>query len=525
MAVFTGLLCLFPVGCSKISGPKTVSPSFLHLALSEDPSTLDPALITDVVGGAISAKLFDGLVAFDSKGNVRPCIAESWEILDDGKTYVFHLRKRVFFHHGREVVSDDVRKSFQRVLDLETSSARRWVLDKILGAKSYRGEVLSGPLEGIETPDTWTVRIRLESPYAPFLSLLAMPNAVVIPAEEAARLGKGFGQHPVGTGPFMLAAWERDKRLVLKKNPSYFAGVALVEGVEYRIIPEPWAALTEFKQGNLDWVAVPQGNLEQFLSDPSLGSRLRGNAGLNTYYLGLNCAKPPLNRPKVRKALAMAIDREKMARVLMKQGAIPAIGPVPPALDGKLASIPSIPYDPPLARRWLREEGAADLHLTLYQASSLDTLEMMEVVQSYLSRVGVTVEIVQREWSSFKEAVIRGTPDMFFLSWWADYPDAENFLFPNFFSTNAGAGGNKSRFADPMVDEMIVAANRQTDKVARDALHRRCVQRLVDQSPWVFLWHRTEWVVTQPWVQGMEFSAVYNADKYMTVRLVRQAAP
>ncbi len=510
-------------GCGGKAVPgksvRASSDCVLRLAIGEDFFTLDPALITDVAAGSLSAKIFDGLVRFDLKGKIASCLARRWRTSEDGTVYSFDLRDDVFFHNGRKMTSADVRWSFQRLLDPAAASPRRWVLDKIAGAKEYRGAAVSGPLKGIETPNERTVILKLEKPFAPFLSLLAMPNACVVPMEEIRRHGESFGRRPVGTGPFILDAWDRDQRLCLKKNARYFGGAPSIDGVEYRIIPEPWAVLTEFTQGKLDWISVPQGNLEQFLADPSLSCLLKSAAGLNTYYLGFNCAKPPLDRAAVRQALTMAVDRKKIVEKLIKARAVPANGPVPPVLDAGLAGEVVFGYDPQRARRILQEEGLKDLRLTLYQTSSLDTLEVMEVIQNNLAKIGVRVDIQQREWSSFKEAVVRGRPDMFFLSWWADYPDVENFLAPNFCSANAGAGGNKSRFADPEFDRLMALAQTQTDAAQRQALYRECVLRIVRQCPWLFLWHRIDWVAVQPWVKGLELGSVYNADKFTAIRL------
>ncbi len=474
----------------------------MRLALSEDPITLDPAFITDVNAGALSAKLFDGLVRFDAAGAIRPCLAKSWRVEDGGKRYVFTLNEGVRFHNGKTLTAQDVRRSFERLLDPATASPRRWVLSRI---------------QSIQTPDERNVILKLAEPFAPFLNMLAMPNASIVDASSPGR--------PVGTGPFLLERWERDKTLLLKRNPDYFDGPANIQGVEYRILPEGWAGYTEFNQGRLDILAVPQSHMDTLLSDPKVAPRLRHRTGLNTYYLGLNCQRPPLSNPQLRRALAMAIDREKIVRVLLKQRGIPAHGPVPPELDPGQKASQGRPYDPEGAKALLQEAGVRlPLRLTLYQASSQEALEIMEAVQDYLAKVGVRVQIVQREWSSFKEAVLRGEADMFFLSWWADYPDAENFLFPNFYSGNTGAGGNKTGFSDPVFDAWILQAASQTDDARRQALNRQCIARIVEASPWIFLWHRQDWAIVQPWVEDWELSAVYNADKLTRVRLLKDPA-
>jgi len=174
--------------------------SHVYYRLNADPTTLDPALIVDVTGGSIAAKIFNGLVKLDEQLNVVPDIAESWEILDEGRTYIFHLKKHVNFSHNREVISDDFKYSFKRILSPSGRSPIPGFWRRSLGKAFMQGR--ADDISGVEIPDRYTVKIRLEQPFSPFLYLLTMTAAYVLPKEDVERLGADFSSHPVGTGLF-----------------------------------------------------------------------------------------------------------------------------------------------------------------------------------------------------------------------------------------------------------------------------------------------------------------------------------
>jgi peptide/nickel transport system substrate-binding protein/oligopeptide transport system substrate-binding protein len=218
--VFLILIFLVGLSCSA----KNRLEGYLYYRLNTDPTTLDPALIVDVTGGYISAKIFNGLVKLDEQLNVVPDIAESWEISDDGITYIFHLKNNVRFSNNREVTSEDFKYSFKRILSPSERSPNTWVLEKISGARDFmQGRVAD--ISGIEIPDRHTVKIKLEQPFSPFLHLLTMTAAYVLPKEEVERLGADFSSHPVGTGPFLLKEWRHNNEIILVRNNHYFQKV------------------------------------------------------------------------------------------------------------------------------------------------------------------------------------------------------------------------------------------------------------------------------------------------------------
>ena len=479
-------------------------PGFLYLRLSSDITTLDPAMIVDVAGGAVSAKIFNGLVRFDEDSKIIPDLAESLSISKDGKVYTFKLRQGVRFHNGREFMD---------------------------GTEAH--------VHGIKALDEYTVEIEIKEPFGPFLSLLAMPPAYIVPQEEVevevkveGKEGrKDFSSHPIGTGPFKIKEWKRGRELILSANEDYFLGRPKMGGIAYRIIPEELTAIAEFESGNLDVMGVPSTEFRRYSESPKWRGLIQKSHGLNTFYLGLNCQKPPFNDKRVRQALNYAIDRERILKTILEGRGELASGPIPPFLKPSTLALREregvrvgYRYDPDKARSILREAGLENgFEFRIYQAPDQDTVDIMEVVQQYLKDVGIRAEIVQLEWSAFKEAINNGEADSFWLSWRADYPDPENFLFPLFHSSNWGSAGNRARFKDPDIDRFIEDAQKEPDEKKRLYYYSEAERRVVEEAPWVFFWHKNDYIIHQPWVKGIKSYPIYNADKGTDAEFIMKA--
>jgi peptide/nickel transport system substrate-binding protein/oligopeptide transport system substrate-binding protein len=511
------ILCFTILFSSCTNKPERLS-GYLYLRLSSNPTTLDPALIVDVTGGVIGAKIFNGLVRLDEKLNIVPDIAKEWKISEDGKTYTFYLKRNVRFSNGREVTAYDFKYSFERLLNPDTGSPNTWVLEKIKGARDYingRGDSVNG----IRVKDKFILEIILEEPFSPFLSLLSMPAAYVVPKEEVEKLGVNFSTHPSGTGPFVLREWRHNQYLRLEARDDYFEGKPKIKGIIYKIIPEDLTAIADFESGNLDILSIPAPELRRYKESPKWKDLISSAPGINTYYLGLNCARPPFNNHLVRRAVSYAIDREKILKTLYEGRGILASGPVPPELR-EWPSPKVIPYNPEKARSLLKKAGYEEgLHIRIYLTANQEVLDILEVIQDYLSNIGIKAELRQLEWSAYKEAINRGEPDAFYLSWWADYPDPENFLFPLFHSSNFGAGGNRTRFKNPEVDRLIEKGQRTPDKRLRNKYYKRAEELIVNEAPWVFFWHRTEFTIRQPWIKNYRIYPIYSIDKGMDIRI------
>lgn len=476
---------------------------FLYLRLDTNPTTLDPALVVDVASASIAAKIFNGLVRFDQNLRLRPDIAEKWDVSGDGKTYTFFLHPGVHFSNGREVTADDVKYSFERVLNPSTRSPRTWVFDRIEGAQKFMKNHAQ-EISGIKANGTYILTIHLKKPFGPFLSLLSLTTASVVPKEEVEKWGSDFSFHVVGTGPFMLHEWQHSQHLCLVSNPKYFRSPPHIKGILYRIIPEDLTTIVEFEIGNLDIIHIPAPEFHRYYNHPTGKHYLKEQPGLNIYYLGLNCQQPPLNDIRVRQAICVAIDREKIRTTLFEKRGLLASGPIPPILRKSFPPLKNyFPYNPAKARELLKEAGYPEgFPLTITITALPDVLDIVEVIQQYLHEVGIKASIIQLEWSSFKETVARGNAQAFWLSWWADYPDPENFLFPLFHSSNWGAGGNRSFYKNHAVDRLIEEAEQKPDESFRRQRFHEAEEIIIQDAPLVFFWHQTDYYLVQPWVNN-----------------------
>lgn len=484
---------------------------YVYYRLNTNPTTLDPAFIVDVTGGAISAKLFNGLVRIGDDLSIRPDIAERWDVSKDGLTYTFYLRKGISFSHGREVRADDFKYSFERILNPEKPTPNTWVLERILGA----GEFMKGnacDVIGIRVLDDFTLQIRLRKPFSPFLGLLTMTAAYVVPREVIEQKGYDFSGHPVGTGPFVIDEWMPNREIRLIKRDDYFDMPAKVSGILYRIIPEDLTAVTEFDLGNIDVLSIPASEFARYRNDPSKQDLISHMRGLNTYYVGLNCSKPPFDNPVLRKAVAYAIDRKKILDSIYEKRGRLASGPLPDDLRAWDISYP-YEYNLQRARELIRREGALGRGIKFYVTADQEIIDIAEVIQSYIGAAGLNVTIMQLEWSAYKEAVNKGEPDIFYLSWWADYPDPENFLFPLFHSSNHGPAGNRTRYTNSAVDSLIERGQHARDTKKRNLYYRRAEEMIVADAPWVCLWHRNDYTIRQPWIAHYRIYPVYSMDK------------
>jgi ABC-type transport system substrate-binding protein len=483
----------------------------LNLALKTSPNRLDPALVVDVAEGELCALMFQGLVRFSPAGSLVPDLARSWTVSRDGKRYVFRLDTRMRFANGRPVRADDVAYSFERLLAPGSASSRRWVFDHVVGAAAFgRGE--TQVIEGVRARDDSTLSVELTAPFKPFLSMLALPAAMVVARESV-----GENELPVGSGRWRLAAWERGDYVSLEPNPYHPRPPRHLRQIRFRIIPEAFTRIAEFESGGLDILEIPQAEVSRFLDDERYEGRIQARSELRVFYVGLNNTRGPLRDPRVRRALNMAVDVDQLIRVLTSGHAVRAAGAIPPGLPGHRDRRP-YPFDPPAARRLLAEAGYPDgFEMEIWQRESPEGNRVLEAIQGYLTQVGVEVRLVRREWSAFKEAVSAGKVDAFLLDWFADYPDAENFLFPLFDSHNKGGGGNRAFFEDATVDSLIDLASATLGERENTELYARVDSLVYSQAPWIYLWFPRTFHVVSDRVSGYRLPTLYLGADYTGV--------
>jgi peptide/nickel transport system substrate-binding protein/oligopeptide transport system substrate-binding protein len=485
-----------------------------------DPRSLDPALSTDVPTGRAVAYLFDGLTRFTPDAQVVPGLATSWETSPDGSVYTFHLRRGVTFTDGTPFVARQVLTSWQRVLDPKVRGGRGWPLYPIKGAKEY-AEGKTTSIEGMAAPNDSTVVVTLKEPFAIFPKLLAMPVAAIAPDKIPAN----FGEHPIGTGPWRLVEWKHDDYLLFAPNRGYWGGAPKADSLKARIISEPSTAVAEFQSGNVDVLQVPQGEIREWQEDSERRALLHPSPSLELVYVAINTTRGPLRDVRVRQALNHAVDKKIIIRNLIAGSGDLAAGVIPYSLPGSDRARIGYGFDTLRARQLLREAGYPNgIDVELWTSTTPIYVRIAETLQGYLALSGIRAKLVQRESAAAREASRKGQTDLFVKDWYADYPDAENFLYPLLHSANKGVGGNVSFFSNPQYDSLVTAARRELDETKRAALYKQADDLEFREAPMIYLYFYSELTAVQPWVKGFIPPVIFNGQDWRNVTIEPAAA-
>jgi ABC-type transport system substrate-binding protein len=478
-------------------------------ALPWQPRNLDPAFSTDIYSVTIIQQVFDGLVQFNQNLNVVPALASTWRVSEDGLVYTFTLRHDARFHNGRSVTADDFVYSFTRILDPRQQSSALGFFERIQGAGAYRRGNAKA-VSGLNAPDPYTLVIALKEPFAPFLSVLAMKSSKVVPREEVERSDKDFAHHPVGTGPFRLESFQPD-RIVLAANPNYFEGAPYLDRVVYSIYPG-----AQNERIAEDFLA---GRLEESPFLPNIQEKISGKSGvqlvrkpsLSLQFYGMNCAAAPLSDVRVRQAIACALNQEKIVHEAFKDQWVPAHTILPPGMTGYTPENAVYTYDPDKARRLLASAGYGPsqngLSLTLLSASRSSAAQKeLALVVSQLAAVGIHLRLrYQTNWPAFEAALARDDLQIYRYAWFADIPDPDNFLG---ILCASRSRYNFMRYRDSEVDHLLSQALRETQLLARVSLYRRAERIILAEAPIVPLIYVTFESAFQPYVKGLEISAL-----------------
>jgi len=488
--------------------------------LGNDPATLDPARLRDIYSLAVGQQLFDGLVQFDQTLSITPALAQFWVASRDGLTWTFTLRKGVKFHNGREVTSDDVVYSFTRLLDPSLHSGAADHFMNVQGAADFR-EGRAKQVSGFVAVDRYTVRVTLTEAPVPFVSILAVGQAKIVPRELVEQQGETFGAQPVGTGPFRFVRWEHGKEIVLAANPDYFDGPPKLSRLVFRIFPGERldAVFADFRAGNLEDSPIPLKDYRQIIASQAYQYVRRPIFSLRHY--GINTRQKPLDDRRVRQALIYAIDRESVVSEVWLGRFAPARGILPPGTLGFNPKLKGYAYDSARARDLLAQAGFPNgrgLPPVVIWSSvrSEEILREHERIRQDLEAVGVTAEFqYNSDWPSFSKAMAERKLPVFLRGWFADVPDPENFLAKLFHSTSPW---NYMGYSNPAVDALLDRARAESDTPRRVELYRRVEEMVLEDAPVIPVWHQTYERLFQPYVKGVEVSGL--GDSYIPFRKV-----
>jgi len=499
---------------------RTRSWDTLELAIGDNITTFDPALIKDVSGGRLAALLYPNLVKYGDDEKITPDAADRWVVGADARTYTFYMREGARFSDGSPLTSRDVAASFERALSGAVASPRAWVLLGIRGAQAFH-EGRAGSLEGVTCQGPAEIRITLERPSGTFLSLLTMPAAAILPAATARKPFWGVDTLPTAGGPWRIRKLEPDVAVTLEANPFYFGDKPKLAAVRFRIIKNPFAMAAEFRQGRLDVIDVPDSFDSFFRQNGTWQPLMDSVEGQNTFYLGFNCTRAPFDNRDFRRAAAMAIDRKSIIDGVLRGRATAAVGPIPPGVSGYDAAFKGLPFDREAAKAEFMRLGVAGRPLEILVMANADSIVVAQAIAGQLKAAGLTVEVAARERGTFKSLLAKGDFDMVYYSWVADYADGENFLAPLFGTSADRGGGNYTAYSNLEVDALIAKAATTTADAERAEIYGKIVGIVVNDAPRVFLWHAKRITVRQPWVKGWALQHVYNAQRFAGVSLQR----
>jgi oligopeptide transport system substrate-binding protein len=478
-----------------------------RLAL-ESPATLDPALTADVYEATVTNQVFSGLLKWDADLNVLPDVAQSWTISHDGRVYTFELRRNARFQNGRQVTAQDFIYSFTRLFNAKEvpPGIIQDYLRKIVGVDGYvagRADHISG----LSAPDPFTLIIRLKKPYASFLSVVCMDQAKVVPREEIERMGAvEFGRHPVGCGPFRLVSWDPEKSMVLAANPDYFGSPAYLDSVVVYHYPSDQGQRQkrEFRAGRLETCQIRENEIED-LNRQGAYSIVR-RLELSMEFMGMNVQLPPFKDMRVRQAVSMALDREALGRAAGPGFHVP-MGLIPPGMPGYAPESKILPEDLARARLLLTQAGYGPKHPLTFPITtsnrSRHAVVRDSVLIASLRRVGIDARLDEVSWSELVTKVDGGQAPAFELTWIADLPDPESFLYTLLAS---GGGYNIFHYHNEGVDSLLDAGRDEPVVQTRLELYREAERRILQEAPLIPLFNVMTLYAFQPYVHGVEMS-------------------
>lgn len=484
----------------------------------DDIATLDPAIGYDWVNWSMIKSLYSRLMDYTpGTPDLVPSLAESFEVAPDGLTYTFKLRPDVKFSNGRTVVAADVKYSIERAVDPKTQGPGAGFFGAIAGYDDFTGGKAGG-LAGIETPDDSTVIFKLSRPDATFLHVLAINFASVVPKEAVEAAGGDFGKAPVGSGTFVMKEWTIGQRLVFERNKDYFVeGVPYLDSFTVEVGQEPLVALLRLQKGEVDIAGdgIPPAKFLEMKDSPDAKEMIVDGEQLQTGYVTLNTKVPPFDDVKVRQAVNMAINKERITRIVNGR-ATPANQPLPPLMPGYDKGFAGYAYDVDKAKALLAEAGHPDgFETVLYSTNTDPQPRIAQAIQQDLAAIGIKAEVrALAQANVIAAGGTEGEAPMIWsggMAWIADFPDPSNFYGPILGCAGAVPGGwNWAWYCNEALDARAVAADSMSDpaKAAeRTAAWSKIFTDIMADAPWVPIFNERRVVAKSKRMGGSD--AVY----------------
>jgi oligopeptide transport system substrate-binding protein len=505
----------FLAGSIALAQPATPAKTFTF-RIPGEPETLDWNRAHTMVETYLLMNLMEGLLTFDSNFKVAPALAQSWTKSEDGRTYTFKLKPGVKWSDGVPLRAADFVYSWKRLLSPLTAASYAYFLFDIEGAEYfYKGTIKDFNEVGVKALDDQTLRVKLARPVAHWIYIPTFWVTFPLRQDVVEKHGEAWARpgRMVTLGPFTLAEHDHDVKIVMTANPSYHGQKGNVEQAVGLIVKDDSTALSLYESGKFDFLTdISTLDLKRLAGRPDL----KAFPYLKTGYLGFTVNKFPFTNPKVRRAIAMAIDKRSVPQIL-HGGQVPASSFVPPRMMGHSPSI-GLPFDPAKARAELKASGfdpskrGAPIELILPNWDK--QLTLAQFIQSELKKnLGMDIAIQPFDHKTFRAQLDLHSYPMFEGSWSADFPDPDNFM-----SVFLGSSGNnRTTWKNEKFDERVLEARNLTDAKARERAYNETQKLLIEeQAVIVPLYYEPNMALVRQRVKGLEL----NPLNYLLLRKV-----
>ncbi|MCA9903283.1 MAG: peptide ABC transporter substrate-binding protein [Anaerolineae bacterium] len=509
LLLFTFVLALHPIS-AQADG---VNLRWSIEGINDLPS-LDPAKASDSQGFTVIGLLYGGLVRLDGDLNVIPDLAESWTVSDDGLVYTFTLREDSLFSDGSAITADDVVWSLTHALDPNTGGwTGPFYLSNIVGANEV-AEGSAAELAGAVAVDARTVELTISQPSAYFLSQLTFGSAKVVSKAQAEADPSGWENAPVTSGPFQVQAWNHGQNIILVPNTNYWQAPTIAT-LTMPFIQDSETAYQLYITGELDIMGSQQNGIPSVhVPDSEMMPDFRSTPLFAVRYVGFNNTIPPFDNVNVRRAFALAIDKETLANDVLGGTVVPSDRILPLGIPGSELPIDGLSFDPDGAKAALAEAGVTPEtigQVTLTYGVEGDNERVVTVLQAmWQENLGVAVTLEPLELTTFSARLNETyeTPETgiqaYYSVWGADYPDPQNFISQQL---RTGVGNNNGHYSNAEFDALVDEADVLTGDVERRmSLYNDAEQIAVNEVGWLPLFNPRLNILVRPEVEGIVFN-------------------
>ncbi|MGM0437366.1 MAG: ABC transporter substrate-binding protein [Bacillota bacterium] len=466
------------------------------IGMDADATSLDPRFVTTANGMYVTSQIYNGLIKLNKNLEYVPDLA-TFE--NPTKTeYVFNLKKGVEFHDGHELTAEDVKYTFESMLDPDVGSPKSGNYKNLVGAEEF-SEGEAEHVEGIEIIDDYTVKFEVKEPFAPFMVNM---NIGIVPKHIAQDEEKSLDENPVGTGPFEFSEREVDQETVLVANEDYFEGRPNLDKAIYKIVPESSVGVVELETGAIDvLMSVTEDDRRTIEKNEEIV--LSSIAGTNYQYVGFNVTKEPVDNKYLRKAIAYSLDKEAITSHFNGSRTVVPL-PTSSSLAQEYAEDPSInkyEYSYKKAQEMLEKADYDGEEITIKTSSGRE--ELAQIMQQYMKAAGINADIELLEWGTFYEDVKQGRAEIYLLGWYGII-DPDGYWFFHSEMTPPKGGVNRMYYKNDKVDELIEEGRRTLDPEARKEVYREMYQIITDEVPMIFLYSIPDLAAYRKGIEGFE---------------------